>query len=54
MLNIVQIIYLLTKSSETRDLVSEYKKEKWTRTFEKEKGNVDKAYEIYTKDAYFC
>ena len=54
MLNIVQIIYLLTKNSKTRDLVFEYKKEKWIEAFEKAKGNVHKTYEIYNETAYFC
>jgi len=53
-----ETVFLLTtknsKAHKTRNIVSKYSKEKWTEAFEKSKGDVDKAYKIYVKDASFC
>ena len=38
----------------TNKTVKDYRKKEWTRAFEKAEGDVDKAYEEYTKDAFFC
>ena len=53
-----ETVFLLTtqnsKAHKTRNIASKYSKEKWKEAFEKSKGDVDKAYKIYTKDSYFC
>lgn len=37
----------------TNEIVNDFKKREWTKAFEKANGDIDTAYEEYTKDAFF-
>ena len=42
------------KADKNRDMVAKYRTKKWKKVFEDANGDVDDAYDMYTKDAFFC